>query len=715
MENLTPEEMAELEAEFGESSPAEVPADTALSPEEMAQLDSEFSEAPIDGKPPLSDFKIDLPDRGPNTGGETTRNQAIGLNVLESVPFAKDIASSIHSMSEIVETEDYSIEQFKEGYNQQMDQYNSSIKHTKEKYPYTSFAADVAGSLAFPVGTSKLGLAAFGAASGLSRSEEREIDDAITGGIYAYAGGALAGQVGEAGRTVMASGAGKAATALFRKHLTSAGAKGQKLVRDHLKNMYGAGKVTEVVDEVTGEITVKHGPSMKEAMTDFYKDMQQQNILRPGDTLDDTLVKIKTSKLDANKEMNKFIQMADDAAPIDLTKKYPDGVAPPKAPIIDTKELYDEIIYNAERELGGVSSTAVQNKALEKIYKDMGRLVTKDPETGAIIGRNMSLSDINAWNQNLSKGVAFVEKSALKDSLDSVHNGALKNATASIRGTVERNVDNLLIGNGSKAEGAYKLAKRKYGNLKAMGDIVEDKISGADVNLVSQNLAQMLTVRRGLFAVGALGVASNPVAATALLAVNAVATSPKMQGSYVKGLERLSTHLTNNPLGPVATRLGAVTGIASLTDDILNEEVSVAMAQATLRDKPLKRTNADLIANANAISTLLRDMDPNAAQAFNKARREGDDVSISQIGAMLAKMPEAEGLIEEGQGWEGKLYDPAEIQAATNEVEANKDMSLAQRLMHKKALKQSGTIPQPQPEEDKFLMWKSNRGEDPKI
>jgi hypothetical protein len=103
------------------------------------------------------------------------------------------------------------------------------------------------------------------------------------------------------------------------------------------------------------------------------------------------------------------------------------------------------------------------------------------------------------------------------------------------------------------------------------------------------------------------------------------------------------------------------------------------------------------------------------AIAFNEAMETQDQGALSKIGALLSEMPEAQQFIQPGKGWEGKFHSAEDKVSAMDELETASDMSYSQRLFHKAAIKKAGIIPQPVPEPDRFLEWKSNKGEEPRI
>ena len=170
----------------------------ALTPEELRELEelnrmaedqpeAEIEAEPVQDKPLTEEIK--------------EQATSLGLGAIEGVPFAKDAIAAVETGVEFVEgNNDLSVEALKEGFNKNKSEIQEEINKARERNPVAFHSGDFASSAAtmfIPGLNATKGLkaigaaAALGGASALSRSEDREVSDLLSGGASGAVFGAL--------------------------------------------------------------------------------------------------------------------------------------------------------------------------------------------------------------------------------------------------------------------------------------------------------------------------------------------------------------------------------------------------------------------------------------------------------------------------------------------------------------------------------------------
>ena len=620
---------------------------------------------------------------------------AAEMGVVEAVPFAKDILSGVEAAAETFADEDYSIEEFKEKWDKNKEEWNQLIHDAEAKHPLTFNAADFATSvgLSFIPGAAGVkGAVALGAASGLSRSEERSLEDALIGGGLGF----LGHKAGE----MLSKGVARLSGKISSKALGSAEQKtGQYFME---LSSTSKRKILGQLQRQYGYKSVAKGADIEDAVKAFGKDIHAEGLIQSAtDTPEKIYERVFLKKEMLGEELDKFLYYVDDLAKGKVK--------------VNSADLYDDLYSMVETQMvkDGVELLPHEELALKKIQKTLAPLKRVD-DKGNIIDRELGLAQLPNLKRMFSNLVMWESQNTASNA-SQVAQKYYKQISGHLHDRITETAE--LVASKTKVAGlSEQLAtiNKRYSNLATLDEVMSKELS--KVSATTGIWGAVRSRLQGARAMSyALGAAYNPAAAAAILSVDtALGYAAQNNPALIRGLTSLAKHIKTNPNSQVASRFArAVLMSGDVTPEYLDEELKVAMAGAALYEQPIERTNEALIRNANAIASLIRDKNPDLAQEFHKAMEQQDEEALAAIGSAISRLPEAASFIKPGKGWNGKLFSQEEIQAEMDNLETTPNISYAQQLFHKAALKKNRIVPQVEPEIPRYIKWKSNKGEEP--
>jgi hypothetical protein len=638
----------------------------------------------VEAAPAFEDTEEEFTSLEPDIDPE---ERAFGLGLMK-IPFAKDLSSYARAFGDEIDDSDFSLEELTARKDRYMRQYAAEAKQAEEKYPGASMAGSLVSGIttvaAAPGGLMLKGgkqIAAqalgIGALEGISDKVDLELKDAVVGSLTSL--GATAVGFG------IAKGAGKviknAAEAAPVKWIAGMGGRSKAALYNHIDTTY---KGLDI--------------GRPEALKKFGKDMAKLNLFKRGDTIDDVVVTTVKTKDAVGKDMGKLISETESRM----------GA--------HSKISSTRLSQQAKSYLSPVTKTdvPVTNAGRKKAVEVLDDIVERDAKTGNAIPEEWNLNEIWTWKSKIAKMAYKYESSAIGNSTE----GTVNQAAAKFLREAERGMDAMVLDTVERAlpaEGmaAFKSLKNKYSNLNVLEGVFDTESKKVTEGTLSGLVKKAWGAHKLTYLVGAGVGVSNPIVGGAIAMAGIVQAATKNTPSAIANANVLSKFLRANPSSQIAARLVRAFDSGD-SQEFLDAELAVAGAAAQMKQAPLQRNNDSLIKNANAITILLEDKNPELADAFDKALETQDPGQLKSIGEAISEMPEAREFLEEGQGWEGKLVNPADIVQAQNNLE-NSNMSYSQRLFHKAALKTSGTIPVPEEEEDPYLKWTSNRGQKPVV
>ena len=239
---------------------------------------------------------------------------------------------------------------------------------------------------------------------------------------------------------------------------------------------------------------------------------------------------------------------------------------------------------------------------------------------------------------------------------------------------------------------SYKKLKKKWSNM-----LVVERMSADEAASRSQGpfgrMKSLLSLR-GFFISSTVAGTGGGVAGMAIAAaLNESMTSSRTPLAMAKGINSLSKHLQNAPDSKYAKRIAVAAGLSA---DSLREAVTSSIAELNLSANPVQRTVKDAINKRSSIINALEPINKDLARELDVAFQDEDTGKIASIMDSLSKIPSAKGLIGEGVGWDGKVYDPQDKKTLEMEIR-RADLPAAQEAILLEELNQQNTIPNIQP------------------
>lgn len=266
----------------------------------------------------------------------------------------------------------------------------------------------------------------------------------------------------------------------------------------------------------------------------------------------------------------------------------------------------------------------------------------------------------------------------------------------------------------------YYLANRDYGDMSMVNKLATDARDKKNQGAWGM-LARAIGVRGLLVAQVSSTTGSNIVISTGLAAAaDQMIRQPSTPQRLAKGLFNLAKLANNRGAAALENPLiRRVVVAANLVDsspesiDHLKKATSASVAQMELMQSPIKRNINDIKNKSDQILELATFINEDMAGELRTSLHDGDDEKVRVLLDQISKMPEAKNIFEQGEGIDGRIFDPADIQRKLDELWGI-DVSHNQKLRLEKALKDNGTIPVIQQEPDRFLDYRKRDKDKPR-
>ena len=621
--------------------------------------------------------------------------EALGLGAVEGVPFAKDVASAAEAMpvdisapfitsSEVADMAQSTLDEealgdFTDNFRQNKAGWDKAINEAEEKHPFTFAAGDIGAGVvalgALPGGVAAS--AALGAVEGVSRSENRSIEDVFAGAALGTAGHGVGKAIGKGigfiGRKigVIADKGIVEATGALNKSKT-------KKVKKHIMKFYKAKNGEEGTKKFAKEVLDMRTPEGKpflEAIQSFeetalkageLKDMYGKAMGKVLKEVDEVMPKVDTASL-----YDKLLQDI-----VDPLRKVGDPVA-------------DDLANNFQRRITSQFKDPASTVMKEVLDKQGQPVMLKEVTEGAF--KDIKLSKLHDLKGFLAKEV--------RNSFDKSSGQLPQNAIELKKhvGITTEFIDNIISESGVDIPQAasYKALKRKWATANLVEELAEDE-SASRLNGPMEMIKNAFSVRG--IAIGAIQKTMQvptSVAATSAIALNGVLHSGKVPASLAVGLQTLSKHISGNPNSQYLKRL--ITA-STLSSDAMRVAVSSSIAEINLSASPVKRTMESAKMKRASILTALEYRNKEMADKLNAAYESGDDTAIGAIMDGLSKDPSVAGLVEPGIGWNGTWYSEEDRASLEDEIRSS-NLPAAQEMMYLEELNKQRKIPQVQPQE----------------
>ena len=571
-----------------------------------------------------------------------------------------------------------------ETYSKNAEQYRKVFKTLEERNKIVYNTGDIAGSVisawatgggsaligaGLRQGVKTLGVSALqGAAHGLGRGEgetlEQHLENSATGSAWDVGGTLIGGGLGHG----IAKG-GKAVTNYFGKEsfLNYLGAHTGK-IRQSVEN--NARKFGKTVNEWADRMTSYTTKSSKGA---------DEYIIQGNRTPQELLELFKFEQKVANESMEDVLgslKQLPEADGFSLYRRIRNNVLDPqmsKARLSDMKKSIKEV----DGWIKGELYTAVPSKNAK--------------EAGAFIDMpvNRKLQDI----QFLKKDIYELEDGSTL--VSQLKRDVAKDLNNYIKDTVKTSAELT-----PSMKNKFFTAWTKSGDLADAHKVVNAKMSQGDNSLINFFKSYLTRNSLSAFMISRATGTSYLTAAVAGLAIEKMATHPRVAAPVSRGLLKLSKAFSVNPQAyeKVAQELISASAISS---DAFEEALTHAGAEVDLREEPLARTTSEVLRRKDVVLTRVGKQSPEIAEKLRDAIENDDKEGIRGIMAALAETSKS-GTIQPGMGWDGKAVTESEQQRVQQWIKSIRDIRKKKQLSTD--FTASGNIP------EEMLTGKSGQG-----
>lgn len=643
----------------------------------MTNEEKEFEELAL-----LEEFEAqDTVSEDPNENFTSNQVEAAALGAMESIPFAKDVAAGAEALyQEATEDDEFSLSQMTDKYRHNKREWDDQINEAESKYPATFIASDIATGVGLAVATGGTSLAAnvgLGALEGVSRSEDRDVWDAVVGGALAgaadrvtFGAGKLLGFAGKHLGILSNRGIGEGIGAVNKS-------KAREL-NDHVRKMYLSGDKTKTLTEGYEKFANDMLEETTESGKPFFGKFQ---------TLEETQVEAAKNLQRYGKEMGTVLSETDEVIKsVDVSSLHRRMIDDMVTPLIssedpitkklggdlakklrntfkteDTVEPFEKLI-----EKNGILETITEKKTVEGVYKDLG---LKDLHRIKLDVSRQARNAFEVDGRELSAGALELRKQV---------------------GITTSFIDDIIDEAGVEIPSAqtYKKLKRKWSNMLVVERMAADEAASKAQGPFGRMKGLMSL--RGMFIGSAFAGVSGGTGLVVAGVLNEAMSSSRVPLAMAKGVGQLAKHLQNAPDSKYAKRI-LVAG--ALSADSLREAVTSSIAELNLSASPVKRSYEDAASKRSSIVTALERIDKDLARKLDEAFANEDSSTVGQIMDRISKNPNTKGLIDEGIGWDGLVHDEAD-RAQLEEELRTKNLPVAQEQVYLEELNKQRKIPE---------------------
>lgn len=646
-----------------------------LTPEEIAELKAEFEGNEDSGDSGLSNIVSSPRDLPPPSQEEVSEEEAVYRGAASGVTqgFAPNIAGAVGAAKDVV-TGDADLSEYGEAYirhrNDSQDAFDASKAKNPELFDAAEIGTSVATSLTHPaLAITQAGLAGVGYSRHLKRSEMISLEQGLNAGLTG------------AGIALGATAAGKGVSMAMKG--------GQAAIKS-----LSSGTVAEAIgirgvfDKIhLGRKLRSQGRDMSEWSDNLYKMKTSNNkpLFAPQQSFEETKDKIITLQQEKGNQIGQILKTVDEEV----------GKA------IDPELLHKRYLYNHVRPLKNSDDPGTQKiaqnledwlngifkESTDKIDKDTGKVILKYKENFDLNRLHTVKTDIAHRNLDAVGRVKYSDNVAHK--INEVENKIVGQMSGDLEGIV--NNSNLNISNPDLLA-AYKQAKIDYGDLSDARITILKQVDEVNATGAVKQLKDILNVR-GLMT-GALaksvGIGAAP-AVVAAGAMNMFLSSAQAPATLAVSMKKLSEKFTANPekYSKIAHKIiqGAGTSHAAL-----GQSLTEAQSLIALEDMPVSRSSQEVIGRKDAILTVLQQNEKyTEAKALRTAIDNEDQNSIGLIMSALSQDPVMRKLIKPGIGFDGKAITDQEVQSIENQI--NSKYKLRQRKQLLQEFRQTRNIP----------------------
>ena len=639
--------------------------------------------------------------------------ETVMAGAAEAVPGAKQIGSAINATYQTL-LGDEGTGEWGEEYEKAMDSVNEAVDRAKERDPVTYYATDLGISIGqgIAAGPSILAQSALAGTHAYSRSRNEGLErwqetlgGTALGGVMTFLGNSAASGLkwakGKMFDAVDDLAQKTTIAAVQPKESTKFVKQANNMSKMRYKGDYK--KMAEHADEIMNLRSSKNMQQIADNISDS-KHRIGGRIYEIIDHMDDATSAVQGSVKTKNGGIIQAELKNAVGGKARWDRSLPDDLRPDFGEIDD---LIDNLTLDRK-----VNKKLVQNKVVEKVpvgdiagqgnqIREVTKYVPGEEITEDIVAKELTPKDLfkikvkvanrveKIFNDKLAGRVATTGERALMKKQQSVLVGKLADI-------IDQEVGEsaLAIYGDDALVTELRDLNKQYALASFLEEVAYDTVSSTSGSAFQ--LTKDLVSWKGFAAASMVGV-TNPTAAAGILLGQAVLKNPGTPVKAAKSLAKLATFLQQSPKHGYAIEVANAIMNTSQPEQ-LQKDLGGFIGGLNLMNNAVARDLDSARMHKNDLSAYIRLREGDkAAQAFNEALE--DDASLGAAMDMLSKKPYMKGMVQDGLGWAGKVYTDEDKAMLSDQLMANSDISLAQRITLRKQLMGDGTIPQTQPDE----------------
>lgn len=678
---MTPEE--QLEQELASLSPEELDQyEQELMASSQPQEDSPFKPGQTHMIDPETNRAIPIPEE--MVQPEISETDALMRGMQEAIPFAKDAEAATSALLDTGAS-------FDESYSRNMDEINEAINDAEEKHPIAFNVGDFGASLSLPMAKGYKAAMSVGALSSLSRSEDRDAWDALTGAGFGAAGTKIGKLVGS-GADIVGKKLGLISDDTTKEILVRGGSVEE--VNAHIRKWFmgkeddlteGTAKFAKhVLGKKVGGRSLIEGNDVPESIHRKASDLTS----KLGNKIDEVIEGVDY-KLPSGEVSNIFSWIKRESGIDDLLESKSTVAQDKGAELL--KKLRSEF-FEETGDFIEVKSSQIVDGEVKTLINSVPKMKPKELTLKNLVGMKRVYADMSS--------IKHLNGQAIPAS-DNVE------FWGKVTKTMSKLVPELAENTGKLDKASFRSLNKDFATAllvknttKALADKEKSGMLGKLRNLL-QYKSMVLT--SSMLAGATVGGAPGAIVASSAAVLTGLASDPRAPQKFSIGLRRLANNLQNPNYAKYIQKLSVTAGVS--TDAFRNSLSSVA-SQLYLEASPMKRSVDSAIENSQEILNIMTDEMPEMTPVFRKALENNDKETIARVMEQLASLESAGSFIEGGRGFDGITFNPETKIKVAIEVE-KMDISRRQKSELLKGLKlesdEAGVLPQVQPEPNRFL------------
>jgi hypothetical protein len=678
-----------------------------LSPEELDEIEAIIAAEPAQPQPaPAPQVNVEPGQIADIENGMDLAGQAAGqfLAASQAFPGVKQISAATELVTKAVQNpEDFAFDNIADHYSDIRKDQEAVYEKAKQDNPYTNIAGEIGAGLASfgAIGSAGKALTA-GRAFGTAGFKSALTTTPAVTALQAYTRdsgvdmGEMAQEMGVAtGLDMLLFGTGKAVTAAGRTLKRTADATPIEAIAARKTS------ILDVVDHIKG------------TADDVSPDAYRKSLKRFTDSIMDPKDPIVSIALDPDEMLEKAVKKYKEVGErVGNTYSKIDEIAPD---IVNTKEVERTIrkevidpllsarepnrIKLGEKLLGELDQALYDTttQIVENADGTVQRNISKVPH-------KFSMAELHRYFRDVSENASFSPGEVVTEN---VHKASKQ--YAQISGKLSGLMEDLVARAGDKVNDPnlikqFKADKLLYRDLrtatKALADTAENYKASEGVSGLMSNIVSL----KGITTAAAVGATIGEKTMIAPMAgmINALRSSRTMPATLGVASRKVADFLEAASMSPQSQQMvRQLSAAATISAVDFEKELTAQAAKADLLEQPLPRSVEAVIERSGPIRVLLNDIDPTVAADFEEILETGDEEQIAAYMNEIAALPEAQGLIEDGIGFNGKLYSPAEKEMMVNKVKSQRSLSRLDRLKIQKQIMEEGYIPSDEELEDR--------------